>query len=349
MKDFKPQCLPTAIGSLPHKDVSAAIDLVLRRLPEIPFWPQLPALGYLEGMCPQYSEGLPAAHVDAEQGKIWVDTSDAVIKEMELFYEKYLTEDPAPFALSPAFASGFQPYLDAIEKMPEKPLVLKGHTTGPITWGLTVTDQSQRAAFYNEQLKDGIVKGLARKAAWQTRELRRFGRPVIIFIDEPYLQSVGSSFVSLQKEEVAEKLNEVIASIHDEGGLAGIHCCGNTDWGLIANTDIDILNLDAYNFSESIVLYPREIGAMLERGGCIAWGIVPATNEVDGETTESLAARLRAGVKGLAAKVSNEQTILECSLVTPSCGLGSLTVAQAERALQLTQEISALMRGELKK
>ena len=56
---FHPQCLATAIGSLPHTDPAAACDVILNSIPEIPFWPQLPHADFREGMEIQYCEGLP--------------------------------------------------------------------------------------------------------------------------------------------------------------------------------------------------------------------------------------------------------------------------------------------------
>lgn len=344
LNPFRPECLPTAVGSLPHKDPAVAVDAVLQRLPEIPFWPQLPSRGFLENMCPMYSEGLPGARVDETERRIWVDTSD-LLGEMERLYERYLSEDLNYFHISSDYAAGLHEFIRRLNRLPSKPKLVKGHITGPITWGLTVTDANKRAAFYDEQLKDGIVKALARKAAWQVSELKEAGVPIILFIDEPYLQSVGSSFVSLQREEVIEKLNEVIAAAHEHGAYAGVHCCGNSDWGLIASSDVDILNFDAYGYGDTISLYPREVGALLERGGVIAWGIVPASAEVMNETAEGLVARFREVVKRLAEKTISEDRILAASLITPSCGGGSLSVAEAERMLELAHGVSDILRG----
>ena len=48
-------CAPTCIGSLPHTDPAKAVDLVLSQLREVPYWPQLPELRFLENMYAQYS------------------------------------------------------------------------------------------------------------------------------------------------------------------------------------------------------------------------------------------------------------------------------------------------------
>ena len=78
---------------------------------------------------------------------------------------------------------------------------VKGHITGPISFGLTVTDQNKMASLYNETLEQVIVKALTLKGRWQSRELRRAapGAKVVMFYDEPYLHSVGSALISVSR------------------------------------------------------------------------------------------------------------------------------------------------------
>ena len=54
----------TAIGSYPHNNVDDACDLILKTLPEIPCWPQLPERDMNEEMLVQYTEGLPFLKID---------------------------------------------------------------------------------------------------------------------------------------------------------------------------------------------------------------------------------------------------------------------------------------------
>ncbi|MFH1129037.1 MAG: methionine synthase, partial [Candidatus Omnitrophota bacterium] len=55
--------LATGIGSLPYEDPAKAVDLVLKYLPQIPFWPQLPKLGGCEGMVAQFAQNLPCLKI----------------------------------------------------------------------------------------------------------------------------------------------------------------------------------------------------------------------------------------------------------------------------------------------
>jgi methionine synthase II (cobalamin-independent) len=113
----------------------------------------------------------------------------------------------------------------------------------------------------------------------------------------------------------------------------------------LLSTPLDILSFDAYNYGYTIALYPEEVKAFLERGGVIAWGIV-ANDERDlkGETVKSLIDRLEEGMAALDRKGVNFRLQTERCLVTPSCGLDSLSEEAAAWALELLAGVSKELR-----
>ncbi|MBU4149617.1 MAG: hypothetical protein KKB52_04645, partial [Candidatus Omnitrophica bacterium] len=173
--------------------------------------------------------------------------------------------------------------------------------------------------------KEGLIRLLEIKAGFQIEEFKKISSNVIIFIDEPYLTNFGSSFVSIERREVILMLNSLIDKIHSEGALSAIHCCGNTDWSLLAETEVDIINFDAYSYAEGLSLYPEEILKFLKRGGYLAWGIIPTSPAVIKETEETLFSRLSAEIDKLEKKKIPRDLLLTRSLITPSCGMGTLT------------------------
>jgi methionine synthase II (cobalamin-independent) len=336
-------CLATGIGSLPLTDPDAAVALIQRYLPEAPIWPQLPKRSLLEQMGAQYSGALPGIVRDEARQRFYFDTSRDLNAELTLFFEHYLKKDYEFFGLSAEFAAGFHAFLRTLEKNPPSRVrFLKGHVTGPLTAGISYKDEQGRDIIHHEGLFDAVVKNLAMNAAWQVVRLGRFGKPVIIFLDEPAMETLGSAFSPAAANLVAEKLDEIIEAIHDTGGIAGIHCCGNADWPLIFNTKVDIVNFDAYDYLERVLLYPAEIRAFIARGGALAWGIVPTS--LSTETADSLVEKLENGVASLESAGVPRVTTLRQSIITPSCGLGSLTPERAEAVLKLTLEISERLR-----
>ena len=109
-------------------------------------------------------------------------------------------------------------------------------------------------------------------------------------------------------------------------------------------TPIDILHLDAYDYAESLALYPDEAQAFLARGGLIGWGIVPASDRIWEETAASLVDRFEAALGLLVAKGIHRDDLLAAALISPSCGCGSLKVETAEQVLRLTAELSKALK-----
>lgn len=344
---FEAKCMATAIGSVPHKDVDVACKLVFDNLLDIPMWPQLPNLSYKESIYAQYSEGMPGLVVDEAEHKTYFDTTKDVLGELEALFNNYAGDNVDALAISPAFAQGLYRFLEIL-KAGDYPDIkmLKGHVIGPLTIGYTIADQNKKPGFYDEALREGIVKTLAMKARWQVKKFKevRPNLPALIFIDDPYIMSIGSAYVSMDKDEVVGYLNEIIDAVD---GFTGIHCCGNTDWSVLAETNTDVISFDAYDYSETVALYPKEIKAFMERGGALAWGIVPsglpAPDQVGKETADTLTKRLEDGMQMLVDKGIDKELIVNQALITPNCGTGTMAPDMAERTFTLTREISQIM------
>lgn len=345
---FSPRCLATAIGSFPHKDAGTACELILKSIPDIPVWPQLPAIDFREGMEIQYSEGLPCVVIDNATQRMYFDTSGDPSTDLATFYEHYLAEDIGYFGISPEFSRGiYEMEARLANSASGHPEYFKNHITGPVTLGLSRTDENKRAIYYNDVFRDVIVKGMEMKARWLLRRFAPLGCPQICFIDEPILSAFGSStYVSLERSDVVRCLAEVAQAIHEEDALAGSHCCGNTEWTILVDAGVDIISFDAYQYGETIGYYPKQIKSLLEKGGVLAWGIVPSTGAIADETPASLVEKLKQRIGMLADKGIDSDILWERCLLTPSCGTGSLPQASAEKVLSTLSEVSRILRSK---
>lgn len=330
-------CLATGIGSMPQTTPEEASSLVMKYLPVIPHWTQLPKRSPLENMYIQFSEGFPGAVVEGD--RIYVEKRQNFDYDLGQLYADYKEDNPDNYAISAEYAAGLHHFM--FEKAPGAKMV-KGQVTGPVSWGLTVTDREHRGIVYDEVLGDIVAKFLKLKALWQERTLRRIYADTIIFVDEPYLASLGSAFVSVSNERVVTLLEEVFAGI---SGLKGIHCCGGADWSLLLRTTINILSFDAYNYAESLSLYPGEVKSFLERGGTIAWGIVPNDEEaLAKESIPSLRDRLGEAMAPFTRNGIRFRQLVKQGLLTPSCGLAYLSPEASVQALELLSGLSDHLR-----
>lgn len=352
MSKFIPNCLPLLIGSLPLESHLEATELIFTYTPSLPIWPQLPVYKE-EGMILQFAPGLPG--LTTVQGKVCIDTeSENFANDLLAFYEEYLmvTEgdaslDESRFQLSEDVARGFYTFLAEAEKGRKHLVGLKGQTTGPITFCTGLVDQAGRAIYYNDQLRDAAVKHLAMKARWQTRKMAEIGGQPIMFFDEPGLAGLGSSaFITITNEDIISSFTEVFAGVRAESGLTGVHVCANTEWPVLFESGVDIVSYDAYSYFDKLILYDDHLVNFFARGGILATGIVPTTPEfIDMETVDGLVEKWFEQSRRLQAIGVAEEAVYRQTLITPSCGTGTVSVDQARKVLALTKGVSERIRA----
>ena len=330
-------CLPTAIGSMPHTDSGEACSIIMKCLPDIPVWPQLPQRSPKEDMIIQFSERFPG--IVMEGNKIHIEQSADFESALEQIHIDCEQDTFGEYGISPEYAAGLHAFLAKSTGS----RIVKGQVTGPITWGLRVTNQEGLGILYDDTLSETAAKLLRLKASWQENILREIAPNTIIFVDEPYLVSLGSVFTPIPEEKVPILLEEVIKGIK---GVKGLHCCGNTNWSVLLDTTIDILSFDAYNYASSLSTHSDTVKSFLERGGNIAWGIVP--NEEEALIKESLSGlrdRLEEAMAPFTRNGVKFRQLIAQGLITPSCGLESLSPEAAGQALELTAKLSEDLRN----
>ena len=301
----------TLIGSLPYASAEEGVNRIIEGNVVCPSWPQLSGRGYTESMYLQTGERLPGLQINDD--KMAVDLNDYDPTEA---YMAILGEDVDYFTPSEEHNAGL---FELMKRDLAQYMAVKGQVTGPISEGLQVQDLTGRSVIYDESYNEIVRKTVNMCAKWQARELKKLNDNVIMFFDEPSLSLLGTPFASISTEEAVKWIDE---SIEGVDAFTAIHCCGNTDWPMVLSTQIDILNFDAYAYGKALVLYPEEIAAFLERGGALAWGIVPNNEVAKDETPESLADRIDEFIDILVSKGVDRDLLLKRSLITPQCGLG---------------------------
>ncbi|NVL90252.1 MAG: hypothetical protein HWN69_04545, partial [Desulfobacterales bacterium] len=110
----------------------------------------------------------------------------------------------------------------------------------------------------------------------------------------------------------------------------------------------DILSFDAYGFFDRLALYEESLKTFFNQGRILAWGIVPTSdsNEIEKESASSLTAKWEAHADRLESMGIERTKILTQSLITPSCGTGSLTPDKAIKVLEMTRGVSQTLRHQ---
>ncbi|MDR2612827.1 MAG: hypothetical protein LBG06_08385 [Deltaproteobacteria bacterium] len=334
-----------AIGSFPFPEPPGALDLMEGRV-DIPAAPQLVRLSPWEDMLLGAADGIFFVEADGEARTLSVPAAGRE-ESLARFYEAYYSGDYSFLARSPRASGGWDAFLGRARESPAFGRThLKTQVVGPLTFGQSVKVEGGFSLVDDPGLLEAASAALGAKIAWEAAAIRGLGRAAVAFLDEPGLSGYGSAFSTLSAETVLGSLNAAAAAARSLGPvLVGLHVCGNTDWGLMTRADIDVLNCDSYGYLESVSLYPRELQAFLERGGRVAWGLVPAQGFEAGTSPGCLAARLAEGLGLLARRGVDPALLASRSLLTTSCGLGSLSEAHAAEAVGLFPRVQEELRG----
>ncbi len=339
---LKGQFIATGIGSVPFDDIDGTCRDIVHHFPSMPFWPQFVQRSYLEDMSVQFSEGLPLLEINERERTIFASSEYSRASALAEFYEHFLAQDLEYFAISKHYAPGLGELLTLLDSEKKGDgLYVKGQTVGPFTFSAGIKNSNGKSVLHDAELLEAMVNGLAVKALWQIRQLSKTGRSPVIFFDEPYLSGFGSAFSPIQRHEVIEILQTIFHYLKENSEcLIGIHCCGNTDWPMIIESGPDIISYDAHDYMEHFLLYPDDIMEFLEKGGMVAWGIVPTINATGEESVKDLSDRLREGLHRIREWGMDADTLAARSILTPACGMGTMTRENAKKGIQLLYDLS---------
>lgn len=335
------ECL--AIGSLPHRNVEKAIEVVKKNFKNVPFWPQMTNISKNEDMIVQFTENMPSFFVEQRKFVINKKENEKFLNDYKEITRNGLKSVLDRYGLSSSYSCAFDGFLELVEKT--QPDFAKGQVTGAFTLSTTLTDEKGNYAFYNRSLKEIIVKTIALKALWQIRKMKSVQPDIvpIVFIDEPNLSYLGSlKFANIREVDVIEMIKPVSDIIKANGGLSAIHCCGSCDWAIPIKSGVNIVNLNVFMFEKELNLYIDDLKEFLSNGGKIAWSVVPTLNRelLKKADLKDMVSIFENAVNNLTKNGIDEKIVIENSLITSSCGTATLNDDMAEKAMRLVRELS---------
>lgn len=337
----KPKFAATNMGNVPYRDAREAVEAVFK------YFPEAPRLPVTSRTMKWLLEGIPCLVFDRKRRQVLMDPSPEREKEILEFYDRYEKEDLDYFATTPQTAPFLYEMLRRLER--DRPPQLKWvmfQTAGPLLLGTMIKQMNGKPVLYHDLLKDILIKGLNMKARWLEKKLAGQvpGVEIVADLPETTLVNFTSSAGTGTREEIIRAINEGFERLN---GITWVHCCANIDWSLLTDTKAHVINFDAYQHSEKVILYADHFGSFLERGGMIGWGITPVREEVlTAENVDSLVKRLEKGIKAFVSKGIDEELLVSSSWVLPCCDTVLLSPQRSELVYHITREISVRMRSE---
>ena len=329
---FLPYGSITGIGSLPLRDVQAALHVIAQLCPEVPFWPQLPQRSKHEYMIEQTLG--PRANFlvprSVEYGyRVRPGLLSPFLRELQTCIA----------SLDERYAAGFFAFEQAIatELFP-RARALKGQLVGPITLSCMLFNE-ERTFLLSQECLDAVSHYVTRLALWQAQRLQQAGLPVICFLDEPCLALLDSAPFQSAAEQAMQALHDVVTALQAAGTLVGIHCCaGLNSFRIMCQVAPDIISFDAYEDLEAFCTdqHAREF---LNAGGLAAFGLVPTSSNLSSLDPSLLFARWLLACKD----VSDLSQLASHTIITATCGLGLLNPSYVESSFQCAQQIADLI------
>lgn len=288
----------TGVGSLPHVDPVEAASFVFDTT-EIPYLPQLPNRHPAERMLPQWGDGLCGCGSSIDDLGLAFGVSAADRRPALLGAETLLS------------------------MLPPDTKTLKTQATGPVTLATAMLAVGHPGG---RSLYQCLAEELSRRINEHVEAIRRRlpGTEVILLLDEPALSSIDDRSFPIATSDALELLNAVMQSLSI---LPGVHCCGPTDWSLVASLKPAWISWDIGALGPQFDEDREAIAAATSTGTRIMWGVAPA---VMGSPPRDLVSRLQRAIGSLVLGGADMVSITSDSLYTPSCGLAGLTEGQAE-------------------
>lgn len=324
---------PLLYGALPHPTLEAAIT-VLHRFP-MPYmvWPQLPQRSFRERSVVQASHGFPGVVVDEQQRRVFVQRAHSEVAMPQLALD-FLQRRDARAAMTPAEAAGLFAVLPLLQSQAAQ-VGCKGQLLGPISLAAQLTDEAQNPLISDSVLFEGIVQHLCQRARWQAELLQRSQRPVLLCIDEPFIDVISSPFLSIDRDELWFGLARVLDAIPVTRGLA---IGGDISVAPLCDLPISVLMVNSSDHGYRIVEAAPHIHAFMQRGGMLACGCVPVAPHAT-RATQALAT-MQTLIADLQQAGIAHTMLREHLYVMPVSSLGQTSIEIAEEVIAVTCDVA---------
>jgi hypothetical protein len=283
----------------------------------------LPRCHPAEAMLPLALAGFPGLRCDARglctiDATVWRGGAEELGGRLR---RSGATGDFTPFAGSSSGGRALGLFLSKVESGKRK--VAKAQVAGPCTVLAHVRTTGSEPIAEVPGLAEDVVGFLRARTLGLAQRISGSGIAALVFIDEPVVDATEGGLAT-------RALKSLLCDLRLAGAVSGIHCCGAADWGRVLALDVDFVSFDVGLSLSAVLDNGRLFRAFLGRGGRLCLGVVPtALSSIGdlGSECDSVEALLCSAF----AAEAGPRGVLSRSLLTPACGLGLRTVAEAER------------------
>ncbi len=307
----------TGIGSLPHRSALDAAMFALREY-DLPAIPTLPRRSPAEAMVAQAIVGVPGISL-GQYGSIAVD-ADHLDPEASVVTD--FTNDAY---------TGMRTFL-AVAAARRYGGPVKWQFVGPVTLGAALTragvpvDVAFRVAIAAVRAHVAAVADAVAAALPSS--------PQLVWLDEPWFGELMQPGFPIAPDPAIDLLSGAMAVV-EPLATVGVHSCADVDIASLLAAGPQVLAVPA---SPQLAAVAGYLVRFLERGGRIAWGVVPTDGPI--LTTSDRSWRQLSDLWcDLVARGADPIVLRQQCLVTPQCGLGLHTPVVADRVVGLVREI----------
>jgi hypothetical protein len=324
---------PLLYGALPHATVGEAMAMLQRFPMPYTVWPQLPQRSFRERSVVQAAWGFPGVVVDERQRRVFVQraVSEAAVPQLSL---DFLQRRDNRAALTPAEAAGLFAILPWLGNQPEQ-AGCKGQLLGPISLAAQLTDEAQIPLIADAVLFEGLVQHLCQRARWQAELLGRANRPVLMCLDEPFLDVLTSPFLSIDRDELWLALARVLDALPCQRAVA---IGGDVALAPVLALPVDVVMVNSWDYAARIIEAAPQLHAFLQRGGKLGLGCVPLQSGDD----VLVLAQTKVGqlIEQLSQAGITAQDLIGRLFVMPVSSLGQIDIAIAESVVATTVQLA---------
>ncbi|MCE9625679.1 MAG: hypothetical protein K8R69_09585 [Deltaproteobacteria bacterium] len=327
----------TGIGSLPHRDSVAALDLACGM--DIPYFPTLPQVDFHEGILFQALGGFPGIFWKTG-GKPFFELA-AWERGREVLAERLgraFLPDPNQEVGLAASEGLWRMFLERLQGHPGS--WAKVQLLGPVTAALSIPGLDHLAPSLAMDLVAQVSEWLLSKALSLVADLGRAGKRAMFFWDEPALAT--PEVLQPMARLAAEQLRERIEVLKNFGAVVGIHCCGHWNFGEQLPWPQHIVSLDWSLSGDPLLKESGKLREFRSRGGRLALGLVPTrlpSTWNSRQEVEQCRTRFEA-----AFGQEEARAFLGESLLTPACGLGLRTLPDCAAVFSALRECQEYLR-----